>query len=43
MYTINIPGNSNEYDYVLSILNLLNNGFREYTFINCTGSNILTT
>lgn len=38
MYTINIPGNSNEYDYVLSILNLLNNGFREYTFINCTES-----
>ncbi len=40
MHIISIPGNSNKYDYVLNILNLLNDIFVEYTFINCTESPI---
>jgi hypothetical protein len=38
MHIISIPGNSNKYDYVLNILNLLNDIFVEYTFINCNGA-----
>lgn len=40
MHIISIPGNSNKYDYVLNKLNLLQNIFVEYTFINCTESPI---
>ena len=40
MHIISIPGNLNKYDYVLNILNLLQDIFVEYTFINCTESPI---
>ena len=40
MHIISIPGNSNKYDYVLNTLNLLQDIFVEYTFINCTESPI---
>lgn len=38
MHIINIPGNTNKYEYVLNILSLLKDIFFEYTFINCTES-----
>ena len=40
MHIIRIPTNVNKYSYVLNILNLLQNIFNEYTFVNCTQSPI---